>query len=278
MLILFLTSAFGKKILLAPRGELFANAISYKRTKKLIYLLFVKNVIMKFKNFRFHASTYVEKEAIKSLFPNDKFLNFIASDIPDFTENSFIPSNISVNEEYDLQVVFYSRISPIKNLEYVLDCISSIEKIKISLKIYGPIEDKFYWDFCRKKVLSIKQHKVEYLGSIQKDAIGSVFQEADLLFLPSRSENFGHVILESLSFSCPVLISSQTPWTDIGDAGAGWCFSLDYPSHFVAALEEYALASLQIREKMRFNARGYFKKIFDDSIQANRLMLAEISK
>lgn len=276
--ILLLALRFNKKILLAPRGELFANAISYKRVKKTMYLFFVKKIILKFKNFSFHASTIFEREAIKSVFNTKKFLISIASDIPDYPKNFSEANNVTLEKEFDLRIVFYSRISPIKNLEFVLDCINSIQKVRILLRIYGPIEDKSYWDFCKKKISSIKQHKIEYLGFVQKDAISSIFHEADLLFLPSRSENFGHVILEALSFSCPVLISSQTPWTNISDAGAGWCFSLDRPSHFVVALEEYAIATPQIRQKMRSNARGYFEKVFDDSIQANRLMLLEISK
>lgn len=278
ILMLFLTFSSGKTILLAPRGELFANAISYKRPKKIIYLLFVKNVILKAKNFYFQASTLIEKDAIKSVFNTNKLKISIASDIPDFPKSFSEVDNMTHDQGFDLRIVFYSRISPIKNLEYVLDCISSIKKVRILLRIYGPIEDKTYWDFCKKKISSIKQHKIEYLGFVQKDAISFIFHEADLLFLPSRSENFGHVILEALSFSCPVLISSQTPWTNISDAGAGWCFSLDRPSHFVVALEEYAIATPQIRQKMRSNARGYFEKVFDDSIQANRLMLLEISK
>ena len=38
-----------------------------------------------------------------------------------------------------------------------------------------------------------------------------MFQEYDLLFLPTKGENFGHVILESMSAGTPVLISDTTP-------------------------------------------------------------------
>ena len=33
--------------------------------------------------------------------------------------------------------------------------------------------------------------------------------------MPSFSENFGNVVLESLSFSTPVIASKHTPWSDL---------------------------------------------------------------
>ena len=40
------------------------------------------------------------------------------------------------------------------------------------------------------------------------------------MFLPSKGENFGHIIMESLAASTPVIISDLTPWKDLENARA----------------------------------------------------------
>ena len=41
------------------------------------------------------------------------------------------------------------------------------------------------------------------------------FGNNDFLILPTKGENFGHVIAESLSASLPVIISQNTPWRNL---------------------------------------------------------------
>ncbi len=59
-----------------------------------------------------------------------------------------------------------------------------------------------------------------------------------LLVLPTRGENFGHVILEALLAGCPVLVSDQTPWRGLASRRAGWDLPLAAPDRFRAAVDE----------------------------------------
>ncbi len=79
----------------------------------------------------------------------------------------------------------------------------------------------------------------------------------DVLFLPTRSENFGHVIHEALSVGVPVLISDQTPWSDLEANGAGWNIALDASSEFVRAIEAASRILPEQREAFAFRAMAY---------------------
>ena len=43
----------------------------------------------------------------------------------------------------------------------------------------------------------------------------------------SKSENFGHVIYESLSYGRPVIISDNTPWNEIDNKQCGYVVNLN---------------------------------------------------
>jgi glycosyltransferase involved in cell wall biosynthesis len=53
---------------------------------------------------------------------------------------------------------------------------------------------------------------VVFLGAVYDEAKWALMQSADIFVLPSRSENFGIVVGESLSCSVPVVTTAVGPW------------------------------------------------------------------
>ncbi|MDZ7619625.1 MAG: glycosyltransferase [Patescibacteria group bacterium] len=82
--------------------------------------------------------------------------------------------------------------------------------------------------------------RVEYRGAIANAKVSRILRQYDLFFLPTRGENFGHVIVEALLAGCPVLISDQTPWRRVEQEGAGWTVPLEQPERFLAILQQCA--------------------------------------
>ena len=64
----------------------------------------------------------------------------------------------------------------------------------------------------------------------------SRLRSSHFFVLPSKFENFGYAIIESLALASPVLISDQTPWNYLDGTSAGWILSLDEPSSWRAAI------------------------------------------
>jgi glycosyltransferase involved in cell wall biosynthesis len=122
-------------------------------------------------------------------------------------------------------VVFLSRIAPIKNLDFALRVLRRVSA-PVAFNIYGPREDKVYWRQCEALIASLPGHiQVKYLGEVEHSKVASIIALHDLLFLPTRGENYGHVIAEALAMGTPVLIADTTPWRNLKQAGVG----LDLP-------------------------------------------------
>jgi glycosyltransferase involved in cell wall biosynthesis len=119
-----------------------------------------------------------------------------------------------------------------KNLSFLIERLRGSQG-SVSLDIYGPIEDQQYWRRCEGAMASLpKNVSARYCGTIPHDDVASVLSCYDLFFLPTLAENHGHVIIEAACAGCPLLISDQTPWTDVSRRGAGWSLSLDNEKGF----------------------------------------------
>jgi len=52
--------------------------------------------------------------------------------------------------------------------------------------------------------------RVKYQGYLNKEALGKVYTECDILFVPSRAESFSLAWLEAMSYGLPVISSPET--------------------------------------------------------------------
>jgi len=79
--------------------------------------------------------------------------------------------------------------------------------------------------------------KVNDKGELPSDKLFDSLTHYDFLFLPSRGENFGHIILESVMCGVPVIISDKTPWRDLELLKIGYDISLEDTTQFVKTIE-----------------------------------------
>ena len=136
------------------------------------------------------------------------------------------------------RVVFLSRIARKKNLDAAIRLLRGIQG-EIEFDIFGPIEDAAYWRECERLLATLPPNvRARYRGAVAPERVHRVLAGYHLLLLPTRGENFGHVILEALLAGCPVLVSDQTPWQDLASRRAGWDLPLAAPARFRAALDE----------------------------------------
>ena len=239
-------------VLLAPRGELCPGAMK-KKYKKLPYISFLRASGL-VRNISFQYTSQDELEGIRKYFGKDNRCYFLTN----------VPSMPSENYSHpekkpgDAKLVFISRIVPKKNLRKAIDILAGIRG-RLTFDIYGPIEDHDYWDECLGKIRQLTSAvSVNYQGVIGPGQASSVFSQYDAFVFPTFSENYGHVIAESLSAGCPVITSDQTPWSFSNYEMAGFAIPLESEADFQRAVEDIVNANEEQMKMRRAAARDYF--------------------
>lgn len=265
---LFLAKIIGKRVILAPRGEFSEGALSLKHFKKKVYMSI-------FKLFKLHhniifqvSSQFESNDTKKALGVNAN--TFIAENIGSQKyANSIVRRNSS-----ELNIVFLSRISPMKNLNYALKILSKVTSF-VTFDIYGPLEDQSYWKECQNIISKIpKNIKVNYKGTLDPNLVVDTLSKYDLFFMPTQGENYGHVIAEALCAGLPILIANTTPWTDLNQKGIGWDISLNESEQFIDVIHNISNMPAEEHYELRKHVLSWAENKFSqrDNIKQNIAM------
>jgi glycosyltransferase involved in cell wall biosynthesis len=220
-----------KNVIVAPRGMLAQSAINVKGFKKNIFLFVCKHFGLYSKVIFHSTATEESNDILKYINKNSKVI--FAPNLS-LAKNEIHQTKIKKNGE--LNLINVARISPEKNLLYALEILLSV-KIFVKFDIYGPIYDAIYWDQCLALIKKMPSNiTVNYLGSIENYLLPEKFSNAHFMLMPTRGENFGHIIIESLAAGCPVIISDQTPWKNLNKKNIGWEFELSKKAEFIATI------------------------------------------
>ncbi len=222
----------GAKLIVSPRGMLQAGALSIKKKKKKIFLALFKLIALQ-KDMRWHATDEQEKQDIKREFGNKEDI-IVATNIPKPITSA---RNNQLKTTGQLKLVFLSLLTEKKNLHVLLEAFA-IVNAPICLHIYGPIKDENYWLKCQ-RLMEGQVHEIVYKGSIMPKQVQATFTEYHALVLPTKGENFGHAIYESLSVGTPVIVSSFTPWGRLQDCQAGITVDTFNPEDWAEAIRAF---------------------------------------
>lgn len=264
-----------RPVLLAPRGELSDGALSQKTAKKKMFLSTAR-VLGLYRGIAWQASSVYEANDIeKVMYPKSEAC-FTAPDLGPIPE---VPLPLKQKERDGVfRLLFLSRISPMKNLDFALRVLARV-KVPVSFNIYGPIREPDYWRKCKALMQQLPPNiEVSYRGSVEHSDVAEVMGSHDLFFLPTRGENYGHVIPEALSAGTPVLIANTTPWRGLEKAGVGWDLPLSSKNAFARRIEEFATMERDQLREFRLRAQKYAFGTLTDSevVDLNRKMFTSL--
>jgi len=218
---------------IAPRGEFSSGALDIKPLKKKLFLWFAQKFLLQ--GIVWHATSKLEFEDIIRQGVNALHVRMVPQ-IP----RKVLLEEVIVKTHKDrgaVSLVFLSRITPKKNLDFILHVLQRING-NVVFDIYGPIEDMSYWSSCNLTIGRLPTNvTVRYLGIVPTERVMRTLQHYHFFVLPTLGENYGHVIFEALAAGCPVIISEDTPWRDLRHRSIGWDLPL-IEDVFVRAIQD----------------------------------------
>jgi glycosyltransferase involved in cell wall biosynthesis len=218
--------SFKGSVILGTYGMLAPTAIQIKQGKKKAFLKLAR-LLGLYRKVRFHATSEQEMNDIRAVFGSAQEIQYAphlpVKEIPEFRKIE--------KQSGELRLISVARISPEKNTLFALECLEGLkpEGGSVVFDLYGPIYDQDYWRECEEVMDRLPERiEVNYKGVINGNEVIETISQYHFLFLPTRGENFGYVILESLMAGRPVLISDKTPWRDLEKKKGGADLALDY--------------------------------------------------
>lgn len=171
-------------------------------------------------------------------------------------------------------LLFLGRIHPTKCIDRLLQAWQSVAPTQSDWELviagHGSSD---YEQAMRQLASRLQLPRVRFAGALFGADKARAYAEADLLVLPSHSENFGMVVAEALSHACPVLASKGTPWEGLEREGCGWWVDNDVPA--LAAALDSAMRQPQARLRdMGQRGRRWMQRDFSWASVAERMEAA----
>jgi glycosyltransferase involved in cell wall biosynthesis len=254
-------------LIIAPRGQFAEGALQFKPQRKKLYLAAFRSLGL-MRDVIWHATSEGEREEIGRAIGRNAAV-VIAPNLSGAPAS--LPKRLP-KRPGSLRLVFFSRVSPKKNLRGALEIIASLLG-DISLDIWGPIEDRAYEQACRQQIAALPANlDVHWRGPVAPPHVDETLSQYDALLLPTFGENFGHAIVEALGAGCPVVISDRTPWRNLESHGAGWDLPLERENEFRHALQMLCAMGESEHARMRARAAQFSRSAVrnEESVAAHR--------
>lgn len=268
-----LNGAAFKPIIVAPYGEFAWASLGQKFPKKIVFI-HAARLWGLYKNLTWRVSSEFEAADLMKVMRIKNDPIHIAGDFPIKNIPEVNSETVAEQTSGDkcLRIVFLSRISREKNLDYALKVLGKV-RAKVLFDIYGPDENKSYWNECQELIKQLPGNiVVKYLGNANANQVLQIFSHYDLFLFPTGGEAYGNVIAESLMVGTPVLVSTETPWRNLQADRLGWDISLGHMDAFVDVIEKYSQVDESERSARRTVIRAKIQERLCDPavLETNR--------
>ncbi len=180
--------------------------------------------------------------------------------IPNYIDTSlFFPQDTQKDKT---KLLFVGRLDERKGIMELIQAFSSEKGIhsKFQLVIIGKGSKQFSQSL-KESVPAEVRSRVSWLGQVPREELPVHYSSSILTILPSRSESFGLVALESMACGTPILMSSEGPGTEIIENGVdGFLADIQTPER----LKNVLLKILEDPEILQNSSKNAVDKICNE--------------
>ncbi len=250
----FAARVLKKRIIWSAHGELDTFALTHSRHKKSTILWFIKRFIGRYP--LFHSTCDEETAYIHDAFGEEARV----VQIPNFIE---MPPQ--VDRSPGNYLLFLGRLHRKKGIENLINALAITDEFRASeyiLKIAGKGMPA-YEDQLRKLVTDLKLHdKIIFVGQVEGEEKQKLLADAFWTVMPSHTEIFGLVVLESLAQQTPAIASKGSPWEVLATEELGF-WTENSPAELSKTFTRILRMDTSEYEAYRKRGRVFVEKNFD---------------
>ncbi|HRY63286.1 MAG TPA: glycosyltransferase family 4 protein [Patescibacteria group bacterium] len=207
-----LKKKYGARLLIDFHGDFWANPYWLKENPLRLALLALSKFTVKKADALRVVSLGLKKKLLRA---NLNHTPIAVIPTPVQLENFKTPDSqtvMSIKNEFSGKkiILFTGRLSPEKNLPFLIRCFKKIisRYPSVVLLIIGDGQEKTK---LHQLIISLKlTDSIKLLGQISYQGLLNYFHACDLFVLPSRHESFGKVLLEAAASGKPAVASATT--------------------------------------------------------------------
>lgn len=223
-----------RPFIISPRGALYKESVNFRkrRIKKIYYKLLIKGLLNKSNAIHFTSD-----------FDRDRFFEFTKIQ----HKNFIVPNGIELeklsnqiilsgnSQKYKLYknrkyMLYLGRINTIKGLDILIKAFAkmSSEFKDINLILAGPDNEHYSQNLMNIILAMNLENRIYFTGLLGYEEKIDFLKNALIFILPSYSENFGNVVIESMACETPVIISDNVGiYKEVEKANAGLIVKTD---------------------------------------------------
>lgn len=192
----------------------------------------------------------------------------------EIVQNGVDIHDISIKKDWKKtnKIVFLSRIHPKKGIEFLIEAAAKL-KSELTNQLFiiaGEGED----NYCRQLQTMAERQGVKglfsFVGGVYGEEKWMLLRDADIVVLPTYSENFGIIVAEALASGTPVITTQGTPWQELESHHCGWWTEIG-TEPLCKALKEYLNMNPDQLQQMGANGRQLVEDKYSTAIMARKM-------
>jgi glycosyltransferase involved in cell wall biosynthesis len=214
---------YRRPYVLEPLG-MYMPRLRHQRWKRLYHRLFTQRMVQGAR--RVIATSAAEKEELSGHVSPDRLV--VRVNRFDFEAYQHLPGGAALRARFQLAatarlVLFVGRISPVKNLEALVQAFALANVPNAHLLLVGPQLEPDYVLHLRGQIDRLQlASRVTLAGPLYDDEKLAALAAADIFVLPSVSESFGNSAAEAVAAGLPVLLTKTCGIAPLIDGRAGY--------------------------------------------------------
>ncbi|MCW5318908.1 MULTISPECIES: glycosyltransferase [unclassified Nostoc] len=254
----------GVPYVVSPRGALGPYSWQQKTAKKILYYLCQERFNVTNAAAVHYTSNQELQECLWLKLPGKSFIipNGLNTEFwqPALEEAKIWRKSQNLSED-DFILLNVGRLHHKKGLDLLPQALAPLQHLNWRMIFVGGDDDGTKAKLKQQFQAANLSDRVMFLESCEPKKLPAIYSAANLFVLPSRHENFGNVVVESLTCGCPVLISDKVGLHDeVAEGGVGWVRSR-VASEWTEAIGELIEFPSKI-QTLIFKSRAWIENLF----------------